>query len=367
MIKPEQLTEYYIAYFDFLGYKEYIREYGDKIQKFLLHFNACINYTIGTVKMYCQKRFPKNLEMDIKIKVFSDNVLICLKVGDNIELERFRVLAFLTVISEIQQDLFSQCCVFVRGAVTKGLLSFNEDFVFGEGLVEAVEIEGSTIYPRIEISKTVMEMLNSWVLGGYEEALAIEQKIDSGEDVLSEEMSFYKNTRRKLENCLIEKSMVQNMFYKANDEKWSLSYLYLFDWRDYLLDDNKTKLKDLIDLLFAESLRISSKKHPDIGMFLDRHRQLVEINILKYSDYSLLREDEYSKFELRERILKKYSWLIFYHNDMCEFYDKPEHKIIYKNDFEKRTLKLMVYILDEHGESRAKWYEENHIFSVPCE
>jgi hypothetical protein len=56
-------------------------------------------------------------------------------------------------------------------------LSFNEDFVFGEGLIEAVEIEGSTIYPRIEISKAVMDVINSWVLGDYEKAIAIEQRI----------------------------------------------------------------------------------------------------------------------------------------------------------------------------------------------
>lgn len=365
MKKPEPLTEYYIAYFDFLGYKEYFKEYGDKIQKFLFHFNTCINYTIGTVKLYCQKRFPKNLEMDIKVKVFSDNVLICIKVGSNIEIEKIRLLSFMLVISEIQQDLFSQCCVFVRGAVTKGLLSFNEDFVFGEGLIEAVEIEGSTIYPRIEISKAVMDVINSWVLGDYEKAIAIEQRIYSGESLLSEEINYLKNIRQKLENCLIEKLMAQNMFYKANDEKWSLSYLYLFDWRDYQL--KKSKVNDLIALLSGESLRGSLKKHPDIGMFLDRHRQLVETNVLKYSDYSHFKEDEYSKFELYERVLKKYIWLLFYHNDMCEFYNKIEHKIIYKNDFEKRHLKLMVYILDEHGQSRAKWYEENPIFAVPSE
>lgn len=176
MKKPEQLTEYYIAYFDILGYKEYYKENADNITSFLELIDATMNYTIGTVKRYSLMKHSKDLNLDIKIKIFSDNVLLCMKTGQNKVVERIRLLLFVVIISEIQQTLYSQCCIFIRGSITKGVLSFNDDYVFGEGLIDAVKIEESTVYPRLEVDKKLVEYLNIYHLGPYEKQISVEKQ-----------------------------------------------------------------------------------------------------------------------------------------------------------------------------------------------
>lgn len=61
--KPNQMTEYYIAYFDILGYQELFKETPEKVQDFLNTIHSAITKTKSSVKtsyvlIYGCRRYP---------------------------------------------------------------------------------------------------------------------------------------------------------------------------------------------------------------------------------------------------------------------------------------------------------------------
>lgn len=93
-----------------------------------------------------------------KIRIFSDNILICEEIDENNPQQAIKnVLDFIQVIEESQLLLGS---MFVRGGFTIGDLHFEENFVYGEALLKAYELESKhAIYPRVVIDKSVIEIV----------------------------------------------------------------------------------------------------------------------------------------------------------------------------------------------------------------
>lgn len=139
--KPNPINEYYIAYFDILGYKEFFETQPEKVADFLQMIHDVIQRTNGHIRIANQSVIASVYgNINVKIRVFSDNFLLCLETSDNTN-EPIRILAFLKIIADIQRGFVTEYGLFVRGGVTKGNLSFNDDYVFGSGLIEAVSME----------------------------------------------------------------------------------------------------------------------------------------------------------------------------------------------------------------------------------
>ena len=49
-MKAEPIKEYYIAYFDLLGYKEFFRNYPDKVENFLQVIYEAISLTTSYIQ-----------------------------------------------------------------------------------------------------------------------------------------------------------------------------------------------------------------------------------------------------------------------------------------------------------------------------
>lgn len=96
----------------------------------------------------------------LKIKVFSDNILICEEIDEsNPSLAVKEVLA---VVDRIEMTLFNFGALFLRGAVVVDDLHFSEDFVCGKGLVKAYLMErDSAINPRILIDSSVIDIVGT--------------------------------------------------------------------------------------------------------------------------------------------------------------------------------------------------------------
>lgn len=126
----KDLKEYYIIYFDILGYKQYFEENKDHQQ--LLHdIKGMIADIINDIQLYGLLN-----RKDIKIKAFSDNVIICVE-----EVANLNVNALGTMVANLQIKIFLKYGLLLRGAFTKGKFYYDSDFVYGEGLIKAVEIE----------------------------------------------------------------------------------------------------------------------------------------------------------------------------------------------------------------------------------
>ena len=62
------------------------------------------------------------------------------------------LMALVSVVALIQMKILAQYRILLRGGITKGEFYVNDNIIFGNGLIQAVEIESQkAIYPRVVI------------------------------------------------------------------------------------------------------------------------------------------------------------------------------------------------------------------------
>ena len=97
--------EYYIAYFDILGYKDFFtHESKEQIHKIV----TMIYDGISGIKSYLNRFGDFNIvpmieNIEVKFIGFSDNFTFAMKVGEG-QNEIYRLLAFLSIIADIQRN-----------------------------------------------------------------------------------------------------------------------------------------------------------------------------------------------------------------------------------------------------------------------
>ena len=78
--EPTPIKSYYIAYFDILGYRQFFDSNPDKVPNFLKIIHAGIQGTISKITGANQSVLAASIaSMNIEIRVFSDNILLCLE------------------------------------------------------------------------------------------------------------------------------------------------------------------------------------------------------------------------------------------------------------------------------------------------
>ena len=196
------IKEYYIAYFDILGYKAFFEETPEKAPEFLNIINSAISHTLATINSANDSQLASQFaNMHIQSMIFSDNVLLCIEVGDDATKEKSRIITFMSIINSIQRGFITECGLFLRGGFTKGKMSINDDYIFGEGLIKAVELEEKTVHLRIAVSDEIIDILDQNVLYSQDEinsAISIENKMKNGDVVAEDEKTFYSGQSRIL-------------------------------------------------------------------------------------------------------------------------------------------------------------------------
>ena len=136
------MQDYFIIYFDILGYKNIVNQKNkEKDLSLLTTINDCI--VLSKNLFSAMKNTPINC--DIKMKVFSDNFFYC-SVKDYIPL--------ITFIGCLQCALI-QFNTFIRGSLSFGSIVYNDDFIFGKGLIDAFENESEiAVFPRIIVDNS---------------------------------------------------------------------------------------------------------------------------------------------------------------------------------------------------------------------
>ena len=350
--EPKPIKSYYIAYFDILGYKQFFDDNPDKVPDFLEIIHAGIQGTISKILGANQSVLAASIaSMNIEIRVFSDNILLCLEELD-VPFERVRLLAFIMMTAEIQRGFITQCKLFVRGGITKGMLSINPDYVFGKGLIDAVTMEGKAVYPRIEIASELANMLytvSSYTQEEGEQAVAIEQRIINGEEVSDEERSFYMRIGAAIQTESMFLRIASSLVFTWPDGKLVLSYLYCFDINSFITREAIQTLLEAVKKGFPTDLKYFNTNPVDIDGLLKRHKEIVEEQLRKYGQNDDIATGDANAADIREQILKKYIWVMAYHNLICEFYKKPDHKILSRCNCDTRFLKMKIEVLENEA------------------
>lgn len=233
--------------------------------------------------------------LSIQTKIFSDNILLCLeKTTTNVDYPRF--LAFLTIIADIQRNFILRYGLFLRGGITIGKLSFNEDFIFGQGLIDAVSLEENAIYPRIIIGQATLDYVlqpHFVQQSDLKQACEIESRAHSGAYISDEELAFCNS---------IMPAMNMEKFYSMVDQTAMVQML------DFLITFSPKDYQRLSNLSSNQKQR------------LEQHKARIIEKINEFGKYDNLDISKVKEAGIREHILKKYLWVLTFHNYVCMVY-----------------------------------------------
>ena len=132
MMKYEE-NNYYIAYFDILGYKAYFEDKENDIISFL-------HSIIAISRDFINSTTPGQVFSNNFItKTFSDNFIIMIEENRYDDYQNVKSLAYIVAI--LQLRFLEKYNILIRGGITKGNGYVDNNIVFGEGLVRAVQLE----------------------------------------------------------------------------------------------------------------------------------------------------------------------------------------------------------------------------------
>jgi hypothetical protein len=244
------ISTYVIAYFDILGYSDIVNNKTIEDEMSLIYSMKEIINSINNLN--------KN-EFQIFVYTFSDNYVIAIDITDNNYSEKCKKTLFLiNSMQRIQHEIILRHGLLIRGAITKGDLHIDSNFIYGRALIKAHNMEKNAINPRIIIDN----------------------------EIVGELEAFYYKVKKQPEKYTLEDIIEKN----KNKTESELEPHYVYDIRPYIqfFDD---------DYFFIDYLTFSSQNKTD---FYVRHAEIIIEGL--YKNYG------------NEHIGKKYIWLLKYHN-----------------------------------------------------
>lgn len=346
----EPIKEYYIAYFDLLGYKSFFKTHPDKAETFLKDINEAIQNTKEYIEEVHTSPIVGGLsQILIRTKVFSDNILLCLETGTT-PLEYPRFLTFMAIVADIQRHFILQYDLFLRGGITIGTISFNDDFIFGQGLIDAVALEEKAVYPRIIIGSAVMDYVLQTHFVKPEDmrrACEIENRAHAGEGVLDEELEFC--------NAILPAANAEKFYLKwrdililkTADDEIVLNYLYCFDMNKVVDRITMEQVLELVKTFFPDDYQKLGQGSLNQKQLLEQHRTHIVQKINEYGGYDDLDVSAIIEASQREHILKKYIWVVSFHNYVCTIYNLPECMIKSYSVCDVRFMRMTLGIIED--------------------
>ena len=343
-----QTQDYYIAYMDILGYKDYLKQNPESTEKYLHTILDAVEKVKGSVSFFKSSAVSKfKIDCELKLKIFSDNILLCMQIGER-EDEIRRAILFTLSVAAIQRGLVLQHSLIVRGGITIGKLFINNDMVFGQGLMDAVDLENKTEYPCISVSDETQKFLSGLlhdVTDQYKKVKEILQK-DKRKELLTTEENKYLT-----ENI---GQVVKEVYYSNTLRELVRHYDKETAFINYLFD---LSFSTLFGYEFEECIVKIAKKEPEkySGLVETRddyyatmlnHKKVVMYKVKDNCNFNGVDKTDQIAVSQREKIIRKYVWLLRYHNSICEEHKFRQGMFAHKYGCDMNFLRLIVNVDD---------------------
>lgn len=325
MTKHIETSEYYVAYFDVLGYKEYFNKGGEVTQKFIDDLCSAIDDTIGVVNNMLSSDLLKIAQMNIEQRIFSDNVLVCLKKG-NTALEPIRILTFLQTIIDIQRKFVLDHGILLRGGISVGSLCIDGIHLVGEVLIKVVSMEHAVKYPFIAIDDAIMDILSRMI-------------------VEYSNIQFLQSFVTWIGSVFIR---FEGIAFKTLDY---LNYTSVQDiWP--LIKGNEEQLIGALSGQYskdAEQIKQNLYQNNEEVQYrvLSRHREILRKQMAEFCNYDGIDFRDEKKILEREKIIMKYKWAWVYHNTKCTQVNRNDLVLDMMVSFDHRIMKDVFRIPSE--------------------
>jgi len=351
------IKEYYIAYFDLLGYKNFFETNPEKAGEFLNTIHKAIQNTKAHIQEVHSSPIVGGVgQVSIQTKIFSDNILLCLERSST-PMEYLRFLTFIAIVADIQRNFILQYDLFLRGGITIGTLSFNDDFIFGQGLIDAVALEETAKYPRIIIGQTVLDyVLQSHFVKPEDlrKACEIENRAHAGGHISDEELSFCNSIVPAVNMEKFYLHWRDHLIFKTADNAVVLNYLYCIGVNTMIDQITKEQILEFAKTISPSDFQRLGNLDMDYKQWMEQHKAHIIHKINKFGKYDDLEISAVKEADVREHILKKYLWVLSFHNYICMAYHFPECMIKSGSTCDIRFMRMNAEIFEDNpsgGES----------------
>lgn len=317
MGKHIETLDYYVAYFDVLGYKENFNKGNDVTQKFIDDLCSAIDDSIAVINNMQSSKILKLAQIDIQQRIFSDNILVCLKKENN-TLEPIRILSFLQTIIDIQRKFVLEHGILLRGGISVGPLYIDESHLVGEVLIKVVSMEHTVKYPFIAIDDAVMDALVSLIAN------------HADNQSLQYFVTWIKNIFIRFEGIA----------YKTLDY---LNYITVQDIWPFIRGNEEQLIKALSGQYDGDAAQIQQNLNQDRveaqNRVLNLHREILKKQMAAYCNYDDIDFRDEKKVLEREKIIMKYKWAWVYHNTKCAQVGNKDLVLTMNMTYDERIMK----------------------------
>lgn len=267
-----------VSFIDILGFKELVKSHLNDENYFLSIFNG-FDYCYHDYK-YGMEDMDESFDVVHTFQSFSDSIVTTITTKDSIDVQLREFLSMFELevqhLASVQYTMFVDYGILIRGSMSFGNIYHDNSILFGEGMVNAYEMEESlAIYPRIIIDPKIIDLIEKYAndVGRYP------NEIENFHDTMFIPSEMYKQIR------------------KDNDGLYFIDFLNLKDVEGYSYVPLEPSSDDI---------------H---GIFLCYKKRLLE----------KLNENQTKP----DKIKVKYNWLKNYYNDMVKINCKwlPNNRI----------------------------------------
>ena len=165
MTDPKQ---FYVAYLNILGCRCFFNQNPDKAKDLLDDIHAAFDTVTNIIE--CVQRatleagsspyggIPK---LKAHRKVFSDQILMCFEKTGDAFFDLNNLLAMASIAADIQREFILKYGISLRGSISQGEFSIDEDFAFGRDLIETTSQDNQNRMPRIIFTPQILQELTA--------------------------------------------------------------------------------------------------------------------------------------------------------------------------------------------------------------
>ena len=137
-----------------------------------------------------------------------------------------------------------------------------------------------------------------------------------------------------------------HLIFKMADGALVLNYLYYIDLNVLIGQAAKEQISEFIKIYIPNDYQKLGNLSPNQKQRLEQHKRHIVPKINEFGKYDDLKLSADDKASIRESILKKYLWVLSFHNYMCQVYNLPECMINYCSTCDIRFMRMTVQIFE---------------------
>lgn len=293
MTDPKQ---FYVAYLNILGCRCFFNQNPDKAKDLLDDIHAAFDTVTNIIE--CVQRatleagsspyggIPK---LKAHRKVFSDQILMCFEKTGDAFFDLNNLLAMASIAADIQREFILKYGISLRGSISQGEFSIDEDFAFGRDLIETTSQDNQNRMPRIIFTPQILQELTA-----------------NRTSLTKHELGWFYD--RWLDELLL----------LDQDDRIVLNYLYNIDSTVLERTPFFTQIATMIETRMPKTSVFKSKCRYDIEDVMKEHSIVVEGKLAEYGCYDRFGKDQIQIVQRRNAVFQKYLWTAQLHNAICK-------------------------------------------------